>query len=189
MKIGYARVSMADQNLRLQLDALYRAQVDNIFSDTASGSKDDRQGLMEALAAVKHGDSLIVWKLDRLGRSLPHLIETVNKLKDRGVEFVSLTENLDTSTPTGKLTFYIFAALAEFVRDTIRERTMAGLAAAKARGHQGGRPFKLKGKRLQMVLNLAKDENNKLEDICSMANISPATFYRYMRREKGKSNQ
>jgi DNA invertase Pin-like site-specific DNA recombinase len=173
---------MQDQNLHLQIDALNKVECDKIYSDKISGGRDDRPGLLECLASLNKGDSLVVWKLDRLGRSLPHLVATVEGLRDKGIEFMSLTESIDTSTSSGKLIFYVFAALAEFVRDTIKERTMAGLAAAKARGRVGGRPRLLKGKTLEMVLNLAKDPANKPEDICRMAKISIATFYRYKAR-------
>lgn len=173
---------MQEQNLDLQMDALRKHGCDEVFSEKLSGGNQERPELIKCLSVLKSGDSLCVWKLDRLGRSLPHLVSIIEDLKNRKIEFVSLTENLNTSTPTGKLTFYVFAALAEFVRDTIKERTMAGLAAAKARGRVGGRPHKLKDKSLEMVLNLAKDPNNKPEEICRMAKISMATFYRYKQR-------
>jgi DNA invertase Pin-like site-specific DNA recombinase len=137
--IGYARVSTIDQDLALQLDALAKAGCDRVFQDKASGAKTDRPGLTAALSFVREGDILTVWKLDRLGRSLPHLIETVNALEARGVSFRSLTEAIDTTTPGGRLIFHIFGALGQFERDLIRERTRAGLDAAAARGRQGGR--------------------------------------------------
>lgn len=137
--IGYARVSTADQDPALQLDALARAGCARVFEDKASGAKADRPGLMAALAFVREGDVLVVWKLDRLGRSLPHLIETVNALEALGVGFRSLTEAIDTTTPGGRLIFHIFGALGQFERDLIRERTRAGLDAAVARGRRGGR--------------------------------------------------
>jgi DNA invertase Pin-like site-specific DNA recombinase len=137
--IGYARVSTADQNPELQLDALTNAGCARIFEDRASGAKADRAGLAEALAYVREGDVLIVWKLDRLGRSLPHLIETVSALEKRGAGFKSLTEAIDTTTPSGRLVFHLFGALGQFERDLIRERTRAGLNAAAARGRKGGR--------------------------------------------------
>lgn len=137
--IGYARVSTADQNPALQLDALTKAGCTRVFQDQASGAKTDRPGLAAALAFVREGDVLVVWKLDRLGRSLPHLIETVNALETRGVGFRSLTEVIDTTTPGGRLIFHIFGALGQFERDLIRERTRTGLNAAVARGHRGGR--------------------------------------------------
>ena len=137
--IGYARVSTTDQDMALQLDALAKAACARVFEDKASGAKADRPGLAAALGFVREGDILKVWKLDRLGRSLPHLIETVNALETRGVSFRSLTEAIDTTTPGGRLVFHIFGALGQFERDLIRERTRAGLDAAAARGRQGGR--------------------------------------------------
>ncbi|MBV8442067.1 MAG: recombinase family protein [Hyphomicrobiales bacterium] len=136
---GYARVSTGDQDLALQLDALKKAGCERIFTDKASGAKVDRPGLAQALAYVREGDALVVWKFDRLGRSLPHLIETVTALEARSVGLRSLTENIDTTTPGGRLIFNVFGALAAFERDLVRERTKAGLAAAAARGRQGGR--------------------------------------------------
>jgi DNA invertase Pin-like site-specific DNA recombinase len=137
--IGYARVSTNDQDLALQRDALAKAGCARVFEDRASGVKADRPGLAAALGFAREGDILTVWKLDRLGRSLPHLIETVNALEARGVSFRSLTEAIDTTTPGGRLVFHIFGALGQFERDLIGERTRAGLAAAAARGRRGGR--------------------------------------------------
>src|SRR3954470_19191286 len=143
MLIGYARVSTTDQTLALQQDALTAAGCDQLFTDTASGSLTDRPGLTEALSHLRTGDTLVVWRLDRLGRSLPHLIETVSALSARGVGFRSLQEQIDTTTSGGKLVFHVFGALAEFERDVIRERTNAGLQAARARGVPFGRPRRL----------------------------------------------
>src|SRR3990170_2840052 len=140
MFIGYARVSTHEQTVALQRDALATAECARVFADTASGAKADRPWLEEALAFARAGDTLVVWKLDRLGRSLPHLLETVAGLQERGIGFKSLTEQIDTTTSGGKLIFHVFAALAEFERDVIRERTRAGLTAARARGRNGGRP-------------------------------------------------
>jgi DNA invertase Pin-like site-specific DNA recombinase len=138
--VGYARVSTADQDPALQLDALAAAGCAKVFEDRASGARDaDRPGLRAALDYAREGDVLVVWKLDRLGRSLPHLIETVAGLERQGVGFRSLTEAIDTTTPGGRLVFHLFAALGQFERDLIRERTRAGLAAAAARGRTGGR--------------------------------------------------
>ncbi len=137
--VGYVRVSTAVQDGALQRDALIKAGCSKLFEDKASGVRSDRPGLNDALAYIRDGDVLVVWKLDRLGRSLPHLIDTVASLGGRGVGFKSLTEGVDTSTPNGRLVFHIFGALAEFERDLIRERTGAGLAAAFARGRKGGR--------------------------------------------------
>jgi len=143
MNIGYARVSTQDQNLDLQNDALKAAGCEIIYTDKMSGTKKNRPGLEEILGFIRKGDTLVVWKLDRLGRSLKHLIQVLNQLDERGVYFKSIQESLDTSTPGGKLIFHVFGALAEFERDIIRERTLAGLAAARARGRKGGRPRKL----------------------------------------------
>ncbi|MDD3459604.1 MAG: recombinase family protein, partial [Weeksellaceae bacterium] len=140
MNIGYARVSTDDQKLDLQLDALTMAGCDQIYQDIASGARSDRVGLDNATRYLRPGDTLVVWKLDRLARSLKHLIDVVNQLHQKGVFFKSIRENIDTSSSGGKLTFPLFGALAEFERDIIRERTMAGLLAARARGRIGGRP-------------------------------------------------
>ena len=139
--IGYARVSTSEQDVALQLDALRAASVERVFEDRGvSGAKAERPGLNNALAFLREGDTLVVWKLDRLGRSMTHLLATVAELEGRGVGFRSLTENIDTTTPTGRLVFHIFGALGQFERDLIRERTSAGLKAAAARGRKGGRP-------------------------------------------------
>src|SRR5947209_10319726 len=140
MLIGYARVSTADQTLNLQKDALEKIGCSKIFTDIISGSTTERKGLDEALEYVREGDTLVVWRLDRLGRTLKHLIETITDLNKRNIGFKSITENIDTTTSTGKLIFHIFGSLAEFERDLIRERTKAGLHAARARGRRGGRP-------------------------------------------------
>lgn len=179
MKIGYARVSTVEQNLDLQIDALKKAGCEKVFSDKASGVRSDREGLTNALEFARAGDTLVVWKLDRLGRSLKDLITTVNNLHTREIGFVSLQENIDTTTSGGKLVFYIFGALAEFERDIIRDRTQAGLQAARARGRQGGRPPKLNKKQISMAKKLMKDETNSIKDICATLNISKTTLYRY----------
>ena len=137
--IGYARVSTVDQDPALQLDALAIVGCGKVFEDRASGARADRPGLFQALAYVRGGDVLVTWKLDRLGRSLPHLIETVAGLEQRGVGFRSITEAIDTTTPGGRLVFHLFGALGQFERDLIQERTRAGVAAATARGRKGGR--------------------------------------------------
>lgn len=179
MKIGYARVSTVDQNLDMQIDALKKAGCEKIFSDKASGVRADRQGLNDAFEFCREGDSLVVWKLDRLGRSLKDLITTVTTLHTRKIGFVSLQENIDTTTSGGKLVFYIFGALAEFERDIIKDRTNAGLQAARARGRQGGRPKKLNSRQIAMAKKLMKDETNQIKDICATLNISKTTLYRY----------
>src|ERR671916_504900 len=154
MLIGYARVSTQEQTLNLQRDASTTAGCTKIFTDTASGAKAERKGLYEALNYVRKGDTFVVWRLDRLGRSLPHLITTMTSLEERGIGFKSLTENIDTTTSGGKLIFHIFGALAEFERNLIRERTQAGLTAARARGETGGRPKVLTGKKLHIARDL-----------------------------------
>src|SRR5512134_3456756 len=181
MLIGYARVSTSDQTLELQKDALEKAGCSRIFTDTASGAKQERIGLDEALDYVRAGDTLVVWRLDRLGRSLTHLIETITGLNNRDIGFKSVTENIDTTTSGGKLVFHIFGALAEFERDIIRERTQAGLHAARARGRRGGRPKSLTPKKAQMAEALYKDKNNTIDEICKTINVSRATFYRYVK--------
>jgi DNA invertase Pin-like site-specific DNA recombinase len=147
--IGYARVSMAEQDTALQTDALRKAGCERIFEDTVSGVKADRHGLAAALTYLRDGDVLAVWRLDRLGRSLPHLIETISALEARGVGFRSLTESIDTTTSGGRLIFHVFGALGQFERDLIRERTKAGLAAAAARGRKGGRKPVITADKLQ----------------------------------------
>jgi DNA invertase Pin-like site-specific DNA recombinase len=179
MKIGYARVSTIDQNLHLQTDALERAGCEKIFSDMASGSIDCRKGLIDAMEFCRNGDSLIVWKLDRLGRSLRHLIDTVNKLQSKGVEFVSLQESVDTTTSGGKLVFHIFGALAEFEREMIRERTKAGLKAARARGRMNGRPKKLSNQQIAIAKKLMEDKETNITEITKTMNVSRSTLYRY----------
>lgn len=181
MLIGYARVSTVDQTLGLQQDALEKAGCERVFTDTASGAKAERMGLAEAIAYTREGDILVVWRLDRLGRSLKHLIETISGLNERKIGFKSITENIDTTTSGGKLIFHIFGALAEFERDIIRERTQAGLTAARARGRKGGRPKALTPKKAQMAVSLYNDKNNSIADICRTLNVSRATLYRHLR--------
>ena len=153
----------------------------NIFTDKITGTKAERPGLTEALSHLREGDTLVVWRLDRLGRSLPHLIETVNVLQKQGVAFQSITEHIDTSTPTGKLVFHIFGALAEFERNLITERTIAGLSAARARGRKGGRPrLNSSSGKVAMAKKLYRDKTNSISEICRMLNISRATLYRYI---------
>jgi len=181
MFIGYARVSTADQTLALQQDALEKAGCTKIFNDVMSGAKAERKGLVEALAYVREGDTLVVWRLDRLGRSLKDLIEQLTQLHKRNIGFKSLTENIDTTTPGGKLIFHIFGALAEFERDLIKERTNAGLLAARARGRKGGRPKALTEKKAAMVRALYADKSNSINDICKTLNIGRTTLYRYLK--------
>jgi DNA invertase Pin-like site-specific DNA recombinase len=180
MLIGYARVSTHEQTLHVQQDALTKAGCMKIFTDTASGAKAERKGLEEALTYVRKGDTLVVWRLDRLGRSLPHLISTMTELEEQGIGFKSLTENIDTTTSGGKLIFHIFGALAEFERNLIRERTTAGLVAARARGRRGGRPKALITKQLNIVRDLY-EKRHPIVDICRTLKISKATLYRALK--------
>jgi DNA invertase Pin-like site-specific DNA recombinase len=184
MLIGYARVSTHEQNLDLQEDALKAAGCNKVYTDKTSGTKAERLGLEKALADVRPGDSLVVWKLDRLGRSLKHLIETVTDLSHRGVGFQSLQEAIDTTTSGGNLSFHIFGALAEFERDIIRERTLAGLAAARARGRKAGRPRNLDDKKNRHAVTLHSDPTNSVQDICQALGISKATLYRYLAEQR-----
>ena len=184
MLIGYARVSTDEQNLDSQRDALKQAGCEKIFTDQISGTKAIRPGLTAALSHLRTGDTLVVWRLDRLGRSLRHLIDTVNSLQEQGIEFKSLTEAIDTTTSGGKLVFHIFGALAEFEREIIRERTRAGLSAARSRGRNGGRPKALTEKQVQMLRNLAADRERSVESICKTFGISRKTFYRYLKSEQ-----
>lgn len=184
MFVGYARVSTADQNLDLQQDALLAVKCGRIFTDTASGAKAQRPGLTEALQCCRPGDTLVVWKLDRLGRSLPHLVETVRDLIAREVGFKSLQENIDTTTSGGKLIFHIFASLAEFERDIIRERTHAGLSSARARGRNGGRPKGIDEKKRKAALALKKDPGRSVKEICDILGMSRNTYYKYTQSEQ-----
>jgi DNA invertase Pin-like site-specific DNA recombinase len=181
MLIGYARISTHEQTLDLQRDALEKAECERIFTDTITGTKDRRPGLEEALSHLRSGDTLVVWRLDRLGRSLRHLIDTVTSLQERGIGFKSLTESIDTTTSGGKLVFHIFGALAEFEREIIRERTQAGLQSARSRGKTGGRPKALTDKQVEMLNQLAADKNRSVKDICKTLGISRKTFYRYIK--------
>jgi DNA invertase Pin-like site-specific DNA recombinase len=187
MLIGYARVSTTDQNLNLQKDALEKAGCERLFTETASGAKAERVGLLGALKECRSGDTLVVWKLDRLGRSLSHLVETVRDLIARGVGFKSLQESIDTTTSGGKLIFHIFASLAEFERDIIRERTNAGLSAARARGRKGGRPKGVDEKKRQAALTLKKDPKRSVKEICEILNISRNTYYKYTTSKEDSS--
>jgi DNA invertase Pin-like site-specific DNA recombinase len=189
MLVGYARVSTDEQNLDLQRDALLKAGVTakDIYTDKITGVKAERPGLTLALSHLRDGDTLIVWRLDRLGRSLKHLIETVTALKERGVSFKSLTENIDTSTATGNLVFQIFGALAEFERNLIKERTVAGLQAARARGRTGGRPKRNPdARKVALAKKFYHDHALSIPDILRTLNISKSTLYRWIDTDAGK---
>ncbi|MCH7688245.1 MAG: recombinase family protein [Planctomycetes bacterium] len=183
--VGYARVSTDDQNLSLQIDALTKHGIprSNIFMDKLSGAKTDRPGLAKCLDTLQRGDVLVVWRLDRLGRSMRHLINLVEDLRSRGVGFRSLNEGaIDTTCASGELIFNIFSALAQFERRLIQERTKAGLAAARARGRNGGRPpISPSEAKVMLSKKLHQDKSLEIDDICKTLRISRSTFYRYVR--------
>ena len=181
MLIGYARVSTIDQNLDMQVDALKVAGCEKIFSDVASGAKTERVELKKAMEQLRKEDVLVVWKLDRLGRSLKHLIQVVSDLNEQDIGFKSLQENIDTTTNGGKLIFHIFGALAEFEREIIMERTNAGLKAARARGRLGGRPRKMDKAKIEMAQALFDAKKTTVKNICKQLGISKGTFYRYIK--------
>ena len=183
MLIGYARVSTQDQTFDLQTDALKRAGCEKIFSDVTSGARSDRPGLQDAKGHLRAGDTLVVWRLDRLGRTLKHLIATVTDLSEHGIGFKSLQENMDTTTSGGKLIFHIFGALAEFEREVIRERTNAGLQAARARGRLGGRPTiqSLDPKKVALARKLYADRVMPVQEICETLHVGRSTLYRYVK--------
>jgi DNA invertase Pin-like site-specific DNA recombinase len=185
MKIGYARVSTVEQNMNLQRDALKAAGCKKIIEDTASGGKAGRDGLERVRELLREGDVLVVWRLDRLGRSLKHLIELMAELEGQGIGFKSTTEAIDTTTPGGKLIFHIFAALAEFERNLIRERTHAGLEAARARGRKGGRRPKLDEKKRVLVVDLYTQKEKTVGEICKLVGISRPTLYKYVAEVAG----
>ena len=187
MLIGYARVSKADgsQSLDLQLDALIEAGVEKgqIYSDLASGIKDDRSGLDACLKALREGDVLVVWRLDRMGRNLHQLVRTVSMLSERGGGLKVLTGQgtlIDTTTAAGRLSFGIFAALAEFERELIRERTMAGLKSARARGRKGGRKFALTKAQVRMAQAAIASRDTSVSELCKELGVTPVTLYRYV---------
>ena len=182
MKFGYARVSTADQKLSLQLDALQKAGCEQIFQEHISGAKADRPELAKLIATLRPGDEVIVWKLDRLGRSLQHLIDLVAQFDEKGIAFSSLNDHIDTGTPAGKLVFRIFASLAEFERELIRERTMAGLAAARAKGRTGGKPKGLseEAKKQARVAESLHKEKYPIKEIARQLKLSRTTVYKYL---------
>lgn len=181
-QIGYARVSTGDQDLSLQIDALEKAGCVRIFEDKASGAKSARKGLDECLASLRQGDTLVVWRLDRLGRSFQHLVGLINDLKDRGIGFRSIKDgSIDTTTASGELVFNIFASMAQFERELIRERTRAGLAVARARGKHGGRrPITSSDPKVKAAKAMHADPDHSINEICKTLQISRATFYRYI---------
>lgn len=181
MKIGYARVSTLEQNLDLQIDALEKAGCKKIITDEVSGSVADRPGLAQLKDILREGDTVVVWRLDRLGRSLKHLITLVNDFDQSKVALESLQESINTTTSTGQLIFHMFGALAEFERNLIKERTKAGLASARARGRLGGRPKQLDFNKRQLVVKLYSDKEHTVKNICQMMGISKPTLYQYLR--------
>lgn len=181
MKIGYARVSTEEQLLDLQTDALTQASCEKIYQEKASGKNTARPELENCIKALRAGDSLVVWRLDRLGRNLKDLIHIVNELEKQGIGFISLTEQIDTSTPPGKLVFHVFAALAEFEKNLIQERTRAGLKAARARGKHGGRPLKLTANDIAMAKILMADRKADVGQIAKRFNVHRTTLYRLVK--------
>jgi DNA invertase Pin-like site-specific DNA recombinase len=180
--IGYARVSTSDQNLTLQINELKAAGCEPIFTDKVSGAKSHRPGLDDCLKILRGGDTLVVWRLDRLGRSMQHLVSVVSNLKTRGVGFRSLRDGaIDTTSASGELIFNIFAALAQFEAELIRERTRAGLAAARARGRNGGRkPVAGNDPKVKMAKKMHEDRSLSPRQVCESLKISRATYYRYL---------
>jgi DNA invertase Pin-like site-specific DNA recombinase len=187
MLVGYARVSTRDQNYELQLDALEAAGCKKVFEEKLSGAQRDRPELKAVLEYVRHGDTLVVWKLDRLARSFKQLIETVEMLSGRQIGFRSLTENIDTTSSGGRLIFHIFGALAEFERSIIRERTTAGLAAARARGRVGGRPPALSQSDLRVAQTLLRDGALTVAEIAERLHVAPSTLYKHLPRPRSST--
>jgi DNA invertase Pin-like site-specific DNA recombinase len=180
MLIGYMRVSTGEQNLDLQRDALDRAGCERIYDDVCSGRATERPGLAKALDTARDGDALVVWKLDRIGRSLTHVVGLVSDLQKRGVGLKVLTGDMDTTTATGRLVFGIFATLAEFERDLIHDRPLAGLAAARARGRAGGRPRVMTKQKLKAAMAMMADRDNAARDVAAQLGVSLSTLYAYV---------
>lgn len=187
MLIGYCRVSTSDQNLNLQKDELTKFGCSKIYEDIASGAKSERAGLESAIDFAREENTLVIWKLDRLGRNLKDLIEIVNRLEKSGVSFVCITQNIDTRTPGGKLFFHIFGALAEYERELIRERTKAGLTAARARGRKGGRKPAMNEEQIEQARAMMDNPKLKIKSILKTLGISKATLYKYVPMGKSAS--
>lgn len=183
MKFGYARVSTNDQNLDLQVDALQKYGVDEIYKEKVTGTKEERQQLTELLNHLRAGDTLVVWKLDRLGRTVKQLLSLAEEFEKKGIFFISIKENFDTSTPVGKFTFHMFCAMAQMERDVIAERTKAGLAAAKKRGRLGGRKPK-DPKNVERALKMYFSNEFSIKDIEEATGLSKTTIYKYVREYK-----
>ena len=191
MLVGYARVSTQDQNLNLQIDALKKAGCEKIFTDKMSGAK-ARPGLDEALAFLRPGvgDALVVWKLDRLGRKTVKLIQLIEELKERGIGFKSLSNAIDTTTPEGMYIYRISSSFAELERDLARERTLAGLTAARARGRMGGRPRKLNGRQAKLAAKMLEDPETSIGEVCeAFPNVSRRTLYRRAQESRSAASQ
>ena len=180
MLIGYARVSTDDQNLDLQRDALQQAGCERVFEDTASGANAERVGLVALMEVLRAGDTVVIWRMDRLGRSLKDLIALVERLEAVGVGLRSLQEKIDTTSSGGRLVFHLFGALAEFERNLIRERTQAGLTAARARGRHGGRKKRLDPAKQKIALRLYHERQHTVEEICRMMGVGRSTLYNYL---------
>ena len=189
MLIGYARISTLSQNLDLQKDALEKAGCKKIYVEQMSGSSRIRPELEKTLEMLRNGDTLVVWRLDRLGRSLKHLIELISKLEQKEIGFKSLMESMDTTTSGGKLVFHIFGALAEFEHNLIRERTSAGLTAARARGRNGGRPLKLDEKKRGLAIKLYNERERSIKEICQIMGVSKPTLYSYIHKHDKEATQ
>ena len=189
MQIGYARISTDDQNMNLQRDALNQIGCEKLFEDQISGAKAKRPGLQQAIQFARTGDTIVVWRLDRLSRSLKDLIEMVALLDSKGIGLKSLHESIDTTSSSGKLIFHIFGALAEFERNLIRERTQAGLQAARARGRKGGRPKALNKDQQALAVKLYDEKKHTLDQICQMMGISKPTLYKYIETSNGWERQ
>lgn len=182
LDFGYARVSTKEQNLQMQIDALTKAGCIDIWEEKITGKKKERPVLNKLLETLRPGDRVIVYKLDRISRSTKHLIELMEIFEKKGVEFVSLKENIDTSTPTGKFFFHIMASLSELERDILSERTKGGLEAARARGRKGGRP-KVNNKKLELAMKMYKSKDYSIKQIVEATGVSQATLYRYINRD------
>lgn len=180
MLIGYARVSTDDQHLDLQRDALKQVGCERIYEDTVSGAQAEREGLARLINALRPGDTVVIWRLDRLGRSLKNLLQLVERFDGLRVGLRSLQESIDTTSSGGRLVFHLFGALAEFERNLVRERTQAGLSAARRRGRQGGRPALLSPTKKALALKLHQERNHTIEEICNMMGISKSTLYNYL---------
>lgn len=184
MKIGYARVSSEDQSLDLQIDALKKAGCKKIFEDKRSGAGIERPGLKALLDSLREGDVVIVWRLDRLGRSLRDLLALAEQFEDEGVGLSSIKDKIDTTTSGGRLIFQVFGALSEFERNLIKERTQAGLAAAKARGRTGGRPKSLDSQQRKLLVKLYNSKQHSISEICTLMKITKPTLYNYLEAER-----